>query len=217
LAGIWVALRRRSREDLFLLSWVGSVVVLLYVPFALQRRFITGLHVPLVLLATTGLQQIIWPRLRPRRQTLFTGMLIGVAALTSAFVPMVSVFGAAQGQPPLVMAQEEFDAYTWLRDNTAWTDTVLAPPELGVFVPAWAGNRVVYGHPFETISADQKEAEVKRFYDARTTAVERKTLLDRYGVRYVLVPDSRLDMEALGMVEVWSQEDVTLYRVENQP
>jgi hypothetical protein len=217
LAGIWVTLRRRTGDDLFLLSWVGSVVVLLYIPFALQRRFITGFHVPLVLLATTGLQQIIWPRLRPRRQTLFTGLVIGLTALSSLFVPLVSVVGVVQGQFPLVMTQEEFDAYIWLRDNTTWTDTVLAPTELGVFVPAWAGNRVVYGHPFETIEAEQKEAEVKRFYDAGTTLDERITLLDRYDVRYVLVPDPQLDIEALGMVEVWSQENVTLYRVENQP
>jgi hypothetical protein len=217
LSGIWVALKRRTNEDLFLLSWVGSVAILLYVPFALQRRFITGLHVPLVLLAMLGLQQVIWPRLRPQRRKFFTGLLIGFTALTSVFVPLVSVVGVAQGQFPLVMSQDEFDAYTWLRENTLWTDTVLAPAELGAFVPAWAGNRVVYGHPFETIEADQKKAEVEHFYETETSATERQALLDQYDVRYVLVRDIPLDTEALTLVSVWKQGDLTLYRVGDKP
>jgi hypothetical protein len=217
LSGIWVALKRRTNEDLFLLSWVGSVAILLYVPFALQRRFITGLHVPLVLLATLGLQQVIWPRLRQKRRKLFAGLLIGVTALTSLFVPLVSVVGVAQGQFPLVMNQDGFDAYTWLRKNTLWTDTVLTPAELGAFVPAWAGNRVVYGHPFETIEAEQKKAEVEHFYDTDTSTTERQALLDRYGVRYVLVRDLVPDTEALALVAVWKQGDLTLYRMGNKP
>jgi hypothetical protein len=217
LGGMWVASKRRTNEDLFLLSWVGSVAILLYVPFALQRRFITGLHVPLVLLATLGLQQVIWPRLRQKRRKFFTGLLIGFTALSSAFVPLVSVAGIAQGQFPLVMSQDEFDAYAWLRNNTAWTDTVLAPAELGVFVPAWAGNRVVYGHPFETIDADQKEAKVVQFYDNETSSAERHALLDQYNVRYVLVRDLVPDTETLALVAVWKQGDLTLYRVGDKP
>jgi hypothetical protein len=219
LGGIAVALRRHDRMDLFLLAWVGSVVVLLYVPFALQRRFITGLHVPLTLLAALGLEQIFWPRVRASRRTLVTGLLVGCTALTNLFVPLVSVVGVAQGRQPLVMTDDEAAAYAWLGKETAWTDTVLAPPEMGQFIPAWAGNRVVYGHPFETIDAQGKKAEVTHFFSSDATTAERRDLLNRYGVRYVLFTGANtgLGPSDLGLTVAWSGDKVILYRVGDMP
>jgi hypothetical protein len=169
------------------------------VPFALQRRFVTGLHVPLTLLATLGLTRFLWPRLPARRRGLVTSLLIGFTALTNLFVPLVAVTGVAA--------------------HTAWTDTVLAPPDAGEFIPAWAGNRVVYGHPFETIDAATKEAEVNHFYSPTATAAERRALLDRYGVRYVLVttPEASLDTTSLGLSLAWVGQNAALYHVEETP
>jgi hypothetical protein len=215
LGGIAVAVRRRECPDLFLLAWVGSVVVLLYVPFALQRRFITGLHVPLTLLAALGLEQILLPRVKSRRRALATGLIVGLTALTNLFVPLVSVVGVSQGRQPLVMTGDQAAASAWLSDNTAWTDTVLAPPEAGQFIPAWAGNRVVYGHPFETIDAETKEAEATRFFSPEASTAERRDLLDRYGVRYVLALAAEPDLSplALGLTSVWSSNEAVIYQV----
>lgn len=219
LGGLRVALRRRARTDLFLLAWVGCVAVLLYVPLALQRRFITGLHVPLTILAALGLERFIWPRVQARRQTIVTGAFVGFTALSNLFVLLVSVTGVAQGRHPLVMTADEAAACAWLGQNTAWTDTVLAPPDLGHFIPAWAGNRVVYGHPFETIDAEVKEAEVVQFYNPDATTAERHALLDRYSVRYVLVPspETKLDNTVLDLMPVWTGDRTVLYRVEGWP
>lgn len=217
LVGIWIAARRRTPTDLFLLAWAGTVVVLLYVPFALQRRFITGLHVPLSLLAAIALVQAIRPRVRPSRRGLATGLIIGFAALTNLFVPLVSVVGVAQGQPPLVMSQDEADACAWLRENTAWTDTVLAPATAGEFIPAWAGNRVVYGHPFETIDAKAKKESVDRFYNPLTAETERRALLAQYGVCYVLALETSFNAQNLDLLPVWTGKEATLFHVEKKP
>lgn len=213
------AIRRRRPTDLFLLAWVGSVAVLLYVPFALQRRFITGLHVPLAILAAMGLEQVVWRRVRPRRQALATGLLIAVTSLTNVLVPLVTVGGVAAGRAPLVMAQGEADACAWLAQNTAWTDTVLAPVESGQFIPAWAGNRVVYGHPFETIDAETKQDEASFFFERGTPVDWRRDLLERHAVRYVFINDPALDLDPvlLGLELAWSGHKVALYKVEERP
>jgi len=219
VVGVGVAVRRRRPTDLFLLAWIGSVLVLLYLPFPLQRRFITGLHVPLTLSAAIALEQVLWPR--TRRRALLTGTLLGLAAITNIFVPLVAVAGVAQGRSPLVMSHDEAAACAWLGEHTAWTDTVLAPPESGQFIPAWAGNRVVYGHPFETIDATTKEAEAAHFFSLGATAAERRAMLNRYGVRYVLAPDPAMSLDlnpaGLGLEPVWSGEQATLYRVGETP
>lgn len=219
LFGVGFALRRRQPSDLFLLSWVGTVVLLLYVPFALQRRFVTGLHVPLTLLAALGLEQVIWPRVRSSSRSLVTGLIVGFTALTSLLVPLIAVAGMLQGRSPLVMTADETAAFAWLHEHSAWTDTVLVPTEAGQFIPAWAGNRVVYGHPFETIDAQEKQAEVSHFFSSEATSQERRALLDRYGVRHVLSlsPASSLDPAPLGLIQVWRFGDGILYQVGAEP
>jgi hypothetical protein len=218
LGGVVTTLRRRTTTDLFLLSWVVSVLILLYAPLSLQRRLITGLHVPLSVLAALGLEQMIWPRFSRHRQATITALIIGFTALTNVFVPLVTVTGVAQGRHPLVIDQETASASSWLRNNTQWTDTVLAPPESGQFVAALAGNRVVYGHPFETIEAETKKAAADQFFGPDATASERRALLDNYGVRYVLAPlDTTLDPAIIGLSAVWRGAKTVLYRVETRP
>ncbi|MBN1815704.1 MAG: hypothetical protein JXA14_27970 [Anaerolineae bacterium] len=213
LFGTGVALRRREQIDLFLLAWFGTVALLLYVPFALQRRFITGFHVPLVLLAAVGLERVVLPRLPRRSRTLVTVALLGVTALTNVFVPIVPVVAVTQGQPPLVIPDAQAAALDWLADHTAWTDTVLAPTDVAHLVPAWAGNRVVYGHPFETIEAGEKKAAVEAFFAPDATPTERAAILARYGVRYVLVTgSSSIFTPPPGIELVWTEETVALYR-----
>jgi hypothetical protein len=121
----------------------------------------------------------------------------------------------AQGGHPLVMTADETSACAWPRDRATWSCTVLTPPGTDQFIPAWAGNRVVYGHPFETIDAETKKSEAAQFYSPAATPSERRTLLDRYGVRYVLAPIAvNLDPEALGLSSVWTGNDDILYHVE---
>ena len=219
LGGIVVALRRRQLTDLFLIAWTGSVVVLLYLPFALQRRFITGFHVPLTLLAALGLEQIVWPRIRAQRRALVTGIIIVCTALTNVILPVMAVAGMAQEKTVLVMSRDEVAACNWFAEHTAWTDTVLAPVESSQFIPAWAGNRTVYGHPFETIDAEAKKTETIQFFSPDATSADRRALLDRYGVRYVLVtePETLSNTSSLGLSPVWSGAEAVIYRVEERP
>ncbi len=191
----------------------------------MQRRFITGLHVPLVILAARGLEQVVWPRMAARRRALVTGLIVGLTMLTNFFVPLVALGGAVQGRAPLVMSSDEAAAWSWLHANTRWTDTVLAPVDTGQFIPAWAGNRVVYGHPLETIDVETKKAEVSRFYSPGATIDERRTVLERYGVQYVFLSAGNLDLRdrlgadavVLGLVPAWTGGDAILYRVEARP
>ena len=34
---------------------------------------------------------------------------------------------------------------------------ILSSPEMGLFIPAQTGRRVLYGHPFETVNADAEK------------------------------------------------------------
>ncbi|MBI4316560.1 MAG: hypothetical protein HY679_11545, partial [Chloroflexi bacterium] len=59
-------------------------------------------------------------------------------------------------------------------------DVVLADARLGNVVPGWAGARVVYGHPMETIDAARRRTEVAAYFDGGGD------LPSRYRVAYIL-------------------------------
>jgi asparagine N-glycosylation enzyme membrane subunit Stt3 len=185
VGGAVFALRRRSKADLFLLAWVIVNGLLLYAPFSLQRRLVTGLHVPLCVLAAMALSHYVLPGFSPARRTLILGTLVVLTVPSNLFVLMASMAGAAQHDSRLYLYRDEAEAMTWLEENTQPADIVLASPATSLFIPAWAGNRVLYGHPFETIEADEKKALVETFYQAQTAESVRRGIIEGYHITYV--------------------------------
>lgn len=196
------AWRRRSTWDLLLLAWIVITLPLLYAPFPLQRRWSLGLHVPIGLLAAVGLSQLargVW-----LRRAFFAATLP-----TSIMIVVVLIAGAASRSPSIYLSADEFAALTWLHDHAQFEDVVLASPEMGAFVPAFAGPRVVYGHPFETVDADRKQQLVTDFFAGRSLEALR-------GVKYVLLgPRERalgaLNMATLPLNEVYRMGSVQIF------
>ena len=134
---------------MLLLAWIVVTVPLLYAPFPLQRRWSLGLHIPIGLLAALGLSQMVrgvWAR----------RAIIVATIPTSILIVAVLIGGAVARDPHIYLTTDEYAALTWLHDHAHFDDVVLAAPETGAFIPAFAGQRVVYGHPYETVDADHK-------------------------------------------------------------
>jgi len=89
---------------------------------------------------------------------------------------------------------------------------------LGTIVPAWGGGaRVVYGHPFETLDAEEKRAAVNRFCSGRMSADEGADLIGRYQVRVVVLQAGRCDPSSLppGFGLAWESDTVSIYLAED--
>lgn len=208
LFGVRQAWRRRSDWDVLLLIWILVTLPLLYAPFPLQRRLSLGLHVPIGILAAIGLTEIVrvkWPR----------RALIGVMLLTSVFIELALFGGAMAHDPRIYLSTNEAQALNWLQNNASLNVVVLASPEMGGFIPAQAGQRVVYGHPFETVDAKRREQLVKDFFAG---TIDRAQVLRDNAVAYILVgPRERqlgpIDFAGLPVEEVFSAGDVVVYRV----
>jgi hypothetical protein len=203
------AWRRKSDWDVLLLAWVLVIVLLLYAPFPLQRRFALGLHVPIGILAAIGLTEIVRAKW-PRRAS------IGVMALTSIFIELALFGGAAAHSSSIYLSTNEAAALSWLQQNAPTEAVVLASPEMGGFIPAFSGQRVVYGHPFETVNAKAREQQVIDFFAG---SIDRAQVLQDNNVAYLIVgPRERqlgsIDFAELSVEEVFFAGDVVVYRVE---
>lgn len=55
----------------------------------------------------------------------------------------------------------------WIASNTSQDALIMASPQMGLYIPAYTGRRVLYGHPFETLNATDMESVVVNFLTGR--------------------------------------------------
>jgi len=117
------------------------------------------------------------------------------------------VVSASAGERRFYLGTDEWDALTWLRQEGR-PEVVLCAPETGMFVPAWAGQPVVYGHPFETVAAEQRLGEVTAFWAGEMTAEEQVSFLNDRRVRYIFVGPRERELGAWQPAESGALEPV---------
>jgi len=233
--GVIRAFQGWNERRLLLAAWVFAAVVLLYVPFTLQRRMVEGLHVPVCTLAAIGLFECLVPCMMRagwvcrfarwrgytseglKRLLLFS---VIVATFPSNLYLLASTTASVlHHNPGLFHKQEEIEAIDWLGGNTATTDTVLASYNVGRYLPARIGHRVFMGHFHETVRVNDKLQLADSFYSEDTSDSARRRLLSEYGIRYVFHGPSEKEMgrfdpsEAPYLTPVYRNELVTIYMV----
>ncbi|MBN1439521.1 MAG: hypothetical protein JW929_08935 [Anaerolineales bacterium] len=204
-------LRSIDEKRFLLIVWFAVNLLLLYAPFSLQRRLMLGMWIPLAALAAPKLEAWVF------RPSLSRGRLLaaGVPLLITNLVFLLALLAAGLARnPALFLSRDEAAAADWLNAN-AGGSVVLAPPELGKWLPGLAGVRVVYGHPMETPDAVRALRDVEAFYQTADPAVRSRILADRR-VEYVLCPGDQPSCGASAdglQPQVFSSGAITILRV----
>jgi hypothetical protein len=234
VGGIAYAIRQRNERSLLLVAWVISAMVLLYLPFKLQRRMVEGLHVPLCVVATIGLFEYLLPvamnsnwlnrfaRWRGYtshglRRLLLYSVIIATFP-SNLYLVTASSASVLHDDPTRHYLSEEVEAVDWLKNNTERTDTVLASYKIGRFIPAHAGNRVFMGHFIETVEVEYKKRLAVSFFRDSATDDFRRDLLTEYGISYVFHGPTERQIggfdpsRALYLTPVYHDSSVAIYR-----
>lgn len=211
LVVVWVVWRERRYRDepfLFLLSWAVVGIGLQYLPrifeavgvnlpMNFERKMVMGAQLPLCALAGWGLWLLV--RSLPARRVLLVTALV-IALTTPSNIRWIIRDGhnlirnmANTGMHRSYMEPEEWEAIQWLRKNTRSEEAVLTFPSFGVFIPAFAGNRVYAGHWGETPQHADRLRETLRFLDARRSDAERYELLRRAKAKYIVAFSPELE------------------------
>jgi hypothetical protein len=221
IPGAVLVLRRRDVGGLALLAWSLGTLILVYLPLDLQRRLLSGLGVPLSVLAGIGLSRWLLSRLTAGRARLVAAATVGFSLLGNLFLLLVLSAGVLKADRQadlfarLYLTRDESSAMQWLLAH-AQGEVVLAAPRTGMLLPGRAGVRVLAGHPFETIDAQVKQAQAEAFFRGELSADEWRELKARYHIRYVFVgPTERAlgDGRYLGEMEpAFQVGEVTIYQ-----
>jgi hypothetical protein len=212
--GIRIALRRNSDLDILLLAWIAIALLLMYLPYRYQWRFSAGLHLPIAILAALGLgasMRANWARLA----------VMAAMALTPVYLMLTLISGKASVDvatvhyPLTYLSRSEAEALAWLRTHVPADAAVLAGHEMGMFIPAFAGQRVIYGHVSETIAPKVKSRLLDDFFSGKANRV---ALLRDLAIDYVLLgPRERargnVEAASLPLILVFSSGDVQVYKV----
>ncbi len=185
LPGIFRAIRRFEADgDRLMLLWFVAIIVLMYLPTNIQRRFLAGLMIPVVYFATRALEDFWFRYVNRRWRVRLLVLVIPVMTFTNL---MLLVLNLKVSDGPF-LPYDYAVAFQWLKDHTSEDDVILASEPVSVWIPSWVGSRVVYGHPFETLDAQVKQQQVIDWYN--DNAADCAALLDEYDVQYVIVgPD----------------------------
>jgi hypothetical protein len=226
------AWRRGRRKVAYLLipAWVVAGPVLAYLPVTVQRRLLEGIFVPLCILAVMGLR--LWWVGATRRFRRWLRLSWRLAALTvlaltlpTTLLLLLSGVGAVQWYDPanhLFHTSVEIAALDWLNTHVPADSVVLSDFDTGNTIPARASLRVFIGHSPETICLDMlpgstctvsKRELVSRLFAGQMSADERRSLFSAYGIRYIIFPQGRADVNSPDLSLIYDDNDYHIYEV----
>ncbi len=178
LVGAALILRRVRRardvdaDALLLAGWTALTVVLMYWPSMQQRRFAFALAVPVAVLAVQGLKAL--PRIDRGRARI---RLMYLCSLTNVLLLLLVFMWTTIHLPAFFFTRGEWEGLLYLRREAPQRALVLTSPDMGLYIPAWAGQRVFYGHAHETLDAPARFAEVTAYFAG--TLADPAALLNR--------------------------------------
>jgi hypothetical protein len=222
VVGGWLIMTRgKDPGEWLVLIWAVVGLLLVYLPFFdLQRRLITGLHIPLCILAAMGLTRWLARsslKLRQRRQVVIGVITVGLLGTLLVWcIPLLALTTqsptTSETTALLFIQDDEAAALTWLREHTTSDEVILASPRLSLFIPTHTQARVFYGHPFETIEAKKKKAMVEAFYRGESETLSPPVDLIVYGPSEQKLGKPSI-LDTLPMV--FSLNSLSIYEVRN--
>lgn len=219
LLAIYQLRQPTSTTLLFPLLWLGLVILLIYFPFQLQRRFLEGVQIPLGIMAAVGLSEGLLNKIPTRWTNPFLLLLISLSAMTPIYLTLGNSLAALTHTNNLFWSADLIAGVDWLGQHSSPQNIVLASRDIGNLIGGRIGHRVVIGHWAETIHLEQKEAELQLFWQNTTPEQTRTALLAKYGVVYLLHSPFESQLGDFNPADrdylnpVFQQGEVTIYRV----
>jgi len=145
--------------------------VLAYMPTMLQRRFLHAMTIPLAILATEGLRDILVPWIDTvtggkiaRRRGSFALLLVSFASISSLLLSFGGILQVMTFPDNYYTPSSVIQAIDWLGSNAPAKSVVLAAPETSFTLAERTDLTAYLGHPIETLQYEQKVKMAREFY-----------------------------------------------------
>jgi len=167
-----------------LIFWIAFAFLMAYVPFNLQRRFLVGFNLPIAIVFWNLLENYISKK-PCNRQKIVVYVLIGLCIPSSLLIYSGSLNAISHHDDIFYYKKDLVKSVEWLSSKVDQKSVILANEENGLQIPALANFKVVYGHPFESINAQETKEEVDNFWANKLTDKQAWNVIDKYKVDYI--------------------------------
>jgi len=236
LMGIWYVFGKNKSSNLYhvtLIAWLMVNIFLILSPLQFESRYTQGIQFVLVIYTVIALPELSAGLRRKRwllkyhiwlfeNQTLNIVLFILLLAPTTMFILLRDVYYPIVKPSDIgtlfYMPEGVYQGLKWL-EQLPRGQVVLASEHLSRFVPAYAGQRVFFGHKHETIFYDSKSKLVRALYSSDTSSEFRAHLLKQTRINYVIRSGYEAELGGFTTVDepylilVYQNPDIEIYRV----
>ena len=189
LLAIWALTRSDNWTDerRFVAVWAVTGLALIYLPVVYQIKLLTGWQFPIAILAAHAWHERVAPGLGRRMPARWAvAALILLVSFTNLYLFAWRFIDLRRHAAPYYLHQDEVEALDWLAQNADPSDVVIAPADMGQFVPNYGASRAYLAHWAMTNRFFERRDNVRRFFDAGELNGWRTDLLRREAVTLVL-------------------------------
>lgn len=173
-----------EKANYLFLSWIVFAFIMAFIPFNLQRRFLVGIYLPVVIVFWNLLREY-FSKEKNKKTKLTIFVLIGMVLPSNLLLFSGSVNAINNNDPIFFINEDIVKAVEWLETNAEEEAVILAKEENGLIIPALARFKVVYGHPFESINAEETRIVVSDFWSNKLSDNQSRNFLEEYNVDYI--------------------------------
>ncbi len=178
-----------------------------------------GLHIPLCILCAYALSRLLPKLPGTLGRTVFLAVLVLAAGSNAQFLARdMGMLATGDTAPHFVpyIHDSELRAMAYLRDHATARDSILAPPTFALFVPAFTGRQVYYGHWSETPDYAERRARWNSLGLGWTGPGYWLSVIRESGATYYVSEDRFFDPPASlnrRLFRCFQSGDVRIYRV----
>lgn len=177
----WTAERR------FVAVWAVTSLFLIYLPVVYQIKLLSAWQFPLAVLAAHGWHERVLPLFARRMPRIIATACLSVAvAGTNVYLFAWRFVELRRHESPYYLQRDSIDALVWLAEHSTPADVVLAPIDVGQFVPNYGGTRAYLAHWAMTNRFFERRENVDRFFRHDTSDNWREQLLRAENVTMIL-------------------------------
>lgn len=222
IPGLIRAFRRFEADgDRFMLLWLLSIVIVSQLPLPIKQYALMGILFPIAYFATRSIEDFWFDYIRRRHRIRVTVIFVPILVLSHLlwiFAPVVPIVLGWQGYGNMLLERSYSGSLLYLDQEASPEDVILASPDVSLWIPAWTGSRVVYGHDIETLNPQARRAEVNAWYaEDSSEATICINLLAQHDVSYVIwgSREERIGSGACvsNLTPIRATETVTIYQV----
>ena len=233
LIGIWIIIKKKNvgHKELFLITWIVVQFSLIYLPINIQRRFMTGLEVVIVILAIYGLNYLKFlgqKRVKIKKYIIDNKiMLICLFLILFCFSNYFVVsynsqaFYAFAYDDHIHLNKFLLAAMTWLKNQTPINSTILSSYYNGGLIPAFSLRPVYMGHWDLTARAIVKDQNVHWFFKNNDGDDLKQKFLTQNKINYLFYSNQESTLGSFNPAEkrylqlVFTNPEVKIYQVIN--